>query len=64
MGDDDIKGCEWEGELSKLFDHINAECPLFVMVCEHCSREKKRYEMNKHDNECGEKLLQCELKCG
>ena len=58
------KRCKWQGELCKLSDHINNECPLFRIICEHCNKDKKRYKMKKHSNRCPEKLLQCELKCG
>ena len=61
---DDIKGCDWEDELDKISTHINEYCPLFVMICPHCNRETKRFEMKHHDDVCPEKLLQCKLKCG
>ena len=60
---DDVRECEWKGELGKLLNHINEDCPLFVMICPHCNGEKKRFEMKEHDDVCPEKLLRCELKC-
>ena len=55
--------CEWTGELSALSNHINHECSLFHMECEHCHTKMKRYEMKEHDKVCPEVPMQCELGC-
>ena len=61
---DDIKECTWTGELNALSKHVEEKCPLYIVSCEHCDEDKKRYEMEDHDKICPEKPLPCDLKCG
>ena len=62
--DDNIKTCQWIGQLNELSTHINQQCPLFVMICQYCQKPKKRYEMEEHLQKCDMKLIPCQLQCG
>ena len=55
--------CDWKGMLSDMDSHIQEQCPLTPVVCDHCKVEKKRFEMEEHEEKCPEKTVLCDLGC-
>ena len=65
-----LRGCEWEGELGKLDEHLNSDsqsqhqlegCPFAVIECLHCKEEIRRDEIAGHQLEhCSQRPYMCE----
>ena len=56
-------GCGWVGEI----DTINAHQQVWVLVeieCDVCEQDVKKKDMDKHFQNCLEKLVSCPKKCG
>ena len=65
-----LSGCEWEGELGKLDEHLNSDplperqlegCPFAVIECPHCKEGVHRYKIAGHQLElCPQRPYTCE----
>ena len=65
-----LRGCEWEGELGKLDEHLNSDplperqlkgCPLAVIECLHCKEGIRRDKIAGHQLErCTQRPYTCE----
>ena len=44
--------------------HVNGECPLRVIMCEHCTESHKQAEMKLHLEECVMFPMHCTKGCG
>ena len=65
-----LSGCEWEGELGKLDEHLNSDplperqlegCPFAVIECPHCKEGVHRYKIADHQLEhCPQRPYTCE----
>ena len=63
-------GCEWKGELTKLDDHLNAECDnsekrlegcgYTMLKCSHCEKMVRRQEFKLHNIRCSGEKYTCE----
>ena len=59
-----IGKCEWNGDLLSLDNHINNNCPLKLIKCKYCNKNKKRFQLEDHDKLCPLKPIPCLLNCG
>ena len=67
-----LSGCEWEGELGKLDEHLNSDplperqlegCPFAVIGCPHCKEGIHRDKIAGHQLErCPQRPYTCEYK--
>ena len=65
-----LRGCEWEGELRKLDEHLNSDplperqlvgCPFAVIECLHCKEGIRRDKIAGHQLErCPQRPYTCE----
>ena len=65
-----LSGCEWEGELGKLDEHLNSDplperqlegCPFAVIECLHCKEGIRRDKIAGHQLErCPQRPYTCE----
>ena len=65
-----LHGCEWEGELGKLDEHLNSDplperqlkgCPFAVIECLHCKEGIRRVKIAGHQlKRCPQRLYMCE----
>ena len=65
-----LHGCEWEGELGKLDEHLNSDplperqlegCLFAVIECLHCKEGIRRDEIGGHQlKRCPQRLYACE----
>ena len=65
-----LRGCEWEGELGKLDEHLNSDplperqqkgCPFAVIECLHCKEGIRRDKIAGHQLErCPQRPYTCE----
>ena len=65
-----LSGCEWEGELGKLDEHLNSDplperqlkgCPFAVIECLHCKEGIRRDKIEGHQLErCPQRPYTCE----
>ena len=65
-----LHGCEWEGELGKLDEHLNSDplperqlegCPFAVIECLHCKEGIRRDKITGHQLErCPQRPYTCE----
>ena len=65
-----LRGCEWEGELGKLDEHLNSDplperqlkgCPFAVIECLHCKKGIRRDKIAGHQLErCPQRPYACE----
>ena len=65
-----LSGCEWEGELGKLDEHLNSDtkpqrqlegCPFSVIECLHCKEGIRRDKIAGHQLErCPQRPYTCE----
>ena len=69
-----VRGCEWEGELGKLDEHLNSDpkpqcqlegCPFSVIKCLHCEEGIRRGDIAGHQLErCPQRPYTCEYCAG
>ena len=63
-------GCEWEGRLSDLSQHLNTEplndtdrlsgCLITSIECVHCHGNMQRQELEEHENSCLQRPYTCD----
>lgn len=63
-------GCEWTGELTKLDEHLNADCGdsekhlegcgYIMLKCSHCEKMVQRQEFKLHNIRCSGEKYTCE----
>ena len=63
---DNVQGCNWEGELKDLIQHLDKDCPYADVTCPHfgCGVRVWRSDLAKHTTEdCTERPYDCKY-CG
>ncbi|XP_011405981.1 PREDICTED: TNF receptor-associated factor family protein DDB_G0272340-like [Amphimedon queenslandica] len=63
---DSVPGCNWEGELRDLVQHLDKDCPYVDVTCPHlgCGVKVCRSDLTKHTTEdCIERPYDCKY-CG